>query len=326
MGEPGGQDTTSTTTVSHYEPYEFLEEQPALSSLIILILIAASVAGTSGNILILVSVATQRDLQNVESVFIVNLACSDLYVTLIADPLSVVGKTLGWRFFADHPELCKAVGGLCTVSCVASLMTLSAVSVNRYILICYQRLYRRLFTLRTTLLLCLSFYLVGLLFVVLNFAGIGDHSFDHRTLECIWDRMADHRYTRFFGVVMVLLPIILTGLCYARLYLRVRNSRLKVHHHQQQRGEGGGRKTTTTMKLARTLFIIYMVFSACWLPYAVLLLLEDGAVRHHAVHLVIVAWAHLHPSLNWLVYYHTHSKFRAAFRKLLRLDRCCRCK
>ncbi|KAL8614760.1 hypothetical protein ACOMHN_055317 [Nucella lapillus] len=335
-----------------------------------------------------------------------------------------MGKTLGWRFFARYPGLCRAVGSLCTVSCVGSLMTLSTVSLNRYILITHQHLYRRLFTLPSTIVLCASFYVLGLCFVLVNFVGVGNHSFDHRSLECIWDRMANHHYTRFFSIAVVMLPIVVTGLCYARLYLRVKKSRMKIHHHSnngnpgmdpssitgmrsgysrqrndkesksalcrnaliprgggesssvQAEGEksenyrmtlgvnpasnlGGGESPETdnlsgngmdlsptsrsggvrggsreekgsgssqrsTMKLARTLFIIYVVFSACWLPFAVLLLVEDGEVTSQSLHLIIVAWAHLHPSLNCLVYYNTHSKFRGAFRKLLHLDTCCR--
>ena len=76
-----------------FEPYEFLETQPALYIILVTILVFASVVGTCGNVLILIAIATQRDLQNVESVFIVNLACCDLYVTAIADPLSIVGKS-----------------------------------------------------------------------------------------------------------------------------------------------------------------------------------------------------------------------------------------
>ena len=75
-----------------FEPYEFLTVQPALYIILVTILIIASVVGTCGNVLILVAIGTQRNLQNVESIFVVNLACCDLYVTLIADPMSIVGK------------------------------------------------------------------------------------------------------------------------------------------------------------------------------------------------------------------------------------------
>ena len=97
----------TTTNVTHHdlsmrwEPYEFLEVQPALSILLITVLVIASVVGTCGNVLILVAIATQRDLHSVESVFVVNLACCDLYVTLIADPLGIVGK-----YIKTSPFLC----------------------------------------------------------------------------------------------------------------------------------------------------------------------------------------------------------------------------
>ena len=90
--------TTNTAapdvTVKYFEPYEFLETQPVLYYTLIITLVIASFVGSCGNICILVAIATQRDLHTVESVFIVNLACCDLYVTLVADPLSIVGKLL----------------------------------------------------------------------------------------------------------------------------------------------------------------------------------------------------------------------------------------
>ena len=79
-------------TTDLYEPYEFLDREPVLSTILIIILVIAATLGTGGNLLILTSVATQKDLQNMESIFIVNLACADLYVTMIADPFSIVGE------------------------------------------------------------------------------------------------------------------------------------------------------------------------------------------------------------------------------------------
>ncbi|PVD24898.1 hypothetical protein C0Q70_15389 [Pomacea canaliculata] len=532
------------------EPLEFVDTWPGLAIFLLIVLCIASLLGTLGNVLILVSVATQKELQNVESVFIVNLAMCDLYVTVLADPLSIVAKTVGWRWFDSVPYLCRAVGSLCTISCVGSLMTLSAMSFNRYVLICRPSLYPRLFTLRHSIAMCASVYTVGLLLVLLNLAGVGDHTFDHKSLECIWDRMANHNYTIVFAIVLVWIPIVITGLSYIHIYLHVRASRKRVHNHssvnvvssmaqkdevsrqdgsvdrdfpvkktpseyrdkqtdneyppkqadmqhsadgtnhsngqldieeasqanrklneqanhttieksglsdincndsgpkaddstaasgsehrqslatdeerttfpkegikldeesdpatkatikrpnnshvncntndvrpemlaaennrgvvtddkrtltpklprsvmftsvrpagstipdekedvvdkelptsdsgqskslgQRLRGTLGSlkkRNLSPTLRLARTLFIIYLVFSACWLPYSFILILDAQDSFAHELHVVIVAWAHLHPSINWLVYYYTNSKFRKAFRKLLRIDR-----
>nr|KAG5698182.1 hypothetical protein BaRGS_030545 [Batillaria attramentaria] len=394
------------TGTLRYAPLEFVDTLPALAIILIAVLVVAAVMGTAGNLLILVSVATHKDLRNVESVFVVNLACSDLYVTLIADPLSIVAWSADWSLLATllyaAPGAWGTAGGhalpfarrLCTISCVGSLMTLSAMSCNRYVLIVHPNYYRRIFTLPHSVIMCLCFYLVGFLLVSLNFFGVGDHSFDHKSLECIWDRMANHDYTIVFAFVLVLVPITVTGLAYTRLYLHVRRVRMKVHSHGNnstnvastshvtdredsamqmsvrlakdgakkselkammkevdvEKGSGcaqnvstasqAGKSATTpqcsqdraitsgstknaTFRLARTLFFIYLVFSVCWLPFALLMILDSEDTFSHELHVVIVAWAHLHPSLSWLVYYHTHSKFRRAFRKLLRLDMCC---
>jgi len=58
----------------------------------LVILAIASVAGTFGNVTILFLIFTKKKLRNVETIFIVNLAISDLYVTSLADPMSLLGK------------------------------------------------------------------------------------------------------------------------------------------------------------------------------------------------------------------------------------------
>lgn len=313
------------------------------------------------------------------------------------------------------------MGSICTVSCVGSLSTLSALSLNRYVLICHQNLYHRIFTVWKCLMMVLLIYVVGILLVVLNFVGVGEHSFDHKSLECIWNRMANRTYTIVFAIVVVWVPITVTGLSYCKIYLHVRDVRMRVHHsgnasfvpnstydpheaHEceavtkngcvqkaeptsnvspndprsgkedkgkvvsdskrkpegQLRLEEGssnngkpqngqiavvvhegvseakvssspadGRKKpkahrdSATLKVARALFLIYLVFSVCWVPYSLLLILDANDTFAHELHVVIVVWAHLHPSINWVVYYNTHTKFRAAFRKLLWIDTCC---
>lgn len=71
--------------------YEFVDESPAVAIPILMILVFASFIGTFGNILILITIIATKNLQRLECIFMANLAFSDMYVTLIADPLSIVG-------------------------------------------------------------------------------------------------------------------------------------------------------------------------------------------------------------------------------------------
>jgi hypothetical protein len=59
---------------------------------ILIILVIAAILGSFGNILILIAIFTTKNLQRLECIFMANLATSDIYVTLFADPLSIVGK------------------------------------------------------------------------------------------------------------------------------------------------------------------------------------------------------------------------------------------
>ena len=83
---------TNSRHDSVFAKFEFVQDSPWIAFPIVVILFAASVMGTFGNILILLSVLMCKNVRTVESTFIVNLALSDLYVTLIADPFSIIGK------------------------------------------------------------------------------------------------------------------------------------------------------------------------------------------------------------------------------------------
>ena len=56
------------------------------------VLSLASFLGTAGNIIILLAIVTHDGIRNEESIFFASLALCDLYVTVIADPMSIIGK------------------------------------------------------------------------------------------------------------------------------------------------------------------------------------------------------------------------------------------
>ena len=88
--------------VDVFGKHEFINTRPWTAVPTIIILSIASFVGTAGNIMILLAIASSQNLRNVEAIFIVNLAISDLYVTLIADPMSIVGKFCHVCSFCRH--------------------------------------------------------------------------------------------------------------------------------------------------------------------------------------------------------------------------------
>ncbi|WAR25917.1 MTR1A-like protein [Mya arenaria] len=296
-----------------YGRHEFLQTRPELAVPCIIVLGFASIVGTLGNLLILFVIATKKKLRNVESIFIVNLAISDLYVTVVADPMSLIGKLEGEQFFDRYTGLCQAVGSICTISCVTSLTTIMMMSINRYFYICSHDLYTRLFSRWNTLCVCLSLYLLGGILVFLNLADVGDHGFDHKSLECIWDRMATYPYTVVYSVVMVWIPALITIIAYVRIFMFVHSRRRKVQGSVNSDRATSSNHNVKSLHLAKTLGIIYAVFISCWSPYALVLILDTRDTFPHELHVFCTVFAHLHPSLNWLIYYLTNKKFEEAY-------------
>lgn len=305
-----------TISVQTFGRFQFVDETPGVAIPILIILVIASVLGTFGNILILITIYTTKNLHRLECIFIANLAISDMYVTVFADPLSIVGKLEGEEFFSKIPGFCQMIAFGCTISCVNSLGSIALLSFNRYVFICHHNYYAKIFRKGTCIIMCCCLYAVGLLLVLLNFAGIGGHSFDRKSLECIWDRMETYTYTVVFSVTLVWIPVIVVGFSYLSIFLKVQKSRQNTKHAASKR------TSSFSSGLAKTLFIIYVVFAACWIPFALLIVLDKDDTFPHEVHLYITVWAHLHPSINWLVYYFTNTKFEAAFNRIVHLDVC----
>lgn len=74
-----------------FDRYEFVSESPAVGVLVLVVLVIAALMGAFGNILILVALCRSK-MKSLEYIFIGNLAISDLYVTMVADPMSIVGE------------------------------------------------------------------------------------------------------------------------------------------------------------------------------------------------------------------------------------------
>ncbi|XP_063432392.1 melatonin receptor type 1B-A-like [Mytilus trossulus] len=304
----------SRYVIKYFGKYEFIQESPGFAITSIALQTIASLVGTFGNALILIITARSKGKMSVQSIFIINIAISDMYVTMVADPMSVVGKIEGRPFFMKYPILCDIIGKMCTVSCIVSLGSITLLSFNRYILICHNSHYEKIFTRRSCIIMCLSLYVVGMIMVLLNYAGIGGHGFDDKSLECIWDRMATYSYTVVFSVCLVWIPLIVVGISYLKLFLFVRHTRKQI----TSRGNAPV-IDNKSLRLAKTIFIVYAVFSICWIPFAILLVADSNDTFSHEVHLCITVFAHFHPSINFFIYYFSNEKFKKDFHKMFQI-------
>ncbi|GIY31181.1 octopamine receptor [Caerostris darwini] len=121
------EETFDNTTT---EPFEDNPMSPleAVSTAVILAVII--LATNIGNVLVIISVFTYRPLQNVQNMFIVSLAVTDITVAILGMPLNVAYTLMSrWKFGLPVCKMWLTCDVLC---CTASILHLSAIALDRY--------------------------------------------------------------------------------------------------------------------------------------------------------------------------------------------------
>ena len=234
----------------------------------------------------------------------------------------------GKEYFDARHGLCDFVSAICIVLCVNALLSIGAISFNRYVHICHTAYYERIFSKRNNAIMIAAFWTLGVAITTPLFFGWGAHVFDGKSLECVWDRTSHLSYTLFFVICIVLTPVIIISFSFIGIYRHVTNSKKRLAAFNEKNGakKDGGKEEKSSRKLARTLFAIFMLFVACWMPYSVLMVVDFGDTAPHEIYLFAVQLAHLHSSLNFVMYAITNGQMRKAYRQtLLTIFPCCRC-
>ena len=114
-------------------------------------LICICVFAFSGNTLLCTIILRTRSLRNNSNYLILCLSTSDIIVAVVNMPMTIYAIFYGsWPFSKIS---CIVLGYINMVSFVASVMSLTAISINRYFRICRSLQFKSMFTLRKTILM-----------------------------------------------------------------------------------------------------------------------------------------------------------------------------
>ena len=83
----------------------------------------------SGNMLVIIAIATESNLTNIQNWFIASLAFADLSLGLVIMPFSLAQELLGYWMFGNF--WCDMHAALDVLLCTASIMNLCLISLDR---------------------------------------------------------------------------------------------------------------------------------------------------------------------------------------------------
>ena len=252
-----------------------------------------------GNALILLAIYRNYRLRSITSVFIASLAVADLGVALIGMPFTLTSSiTYSWIF---GNIFCKINGVTNSIFCIASMLNLAAVSIDRYIAIIKPLNYPLIMTSRKAFLMVVCVWLQALLCAILPLLGWSQYTYIRNESICTGDWGSDISYTLFIFGSCFFFPLVIMAYCYYYILRAARkhsakakpklgkigategplrtalslavtpcvdgNLTLEKQTQLEQKEKLAKEKFMRDTKAAKTLLIVMGTFILCWLPH-----------------------------------------------------------
>ena len=263
-----------------------------------------SVTAFLGNTLILVALHKETALHPPSKLLYRNLAITDLCVGIIVEPLYVTNWT---SVVKERWDICYYSFRTASFSgytlCAVSLLTVTAISVDRLLALLLGLRYRQVVTLRRTSITVIGFWILSI---------VGASTF-------IWNLFITTRY-QHIAPALCLATIIFA---YTKMFCTLRHNQIHVQNHVAQ----GQPSQAIPLNIARYRKAVYSAlwvqgtFVVCYLPFtiAVALMPQRGIPisAYRAWHFTVTL-VHLNSSLNPLLYCWKISEVRQAVKKTLR--------
>ena len=284
-----------------------------------------------GNALVICVVIINRQMRTVTNYLIVNMAVADLLITAFSMPVTIkllVTGRIDWSNGVFSDILCKIIPFTQLLSIASSVLTLTAIAVDRFLAIMYPL--RRYMTFQISYSIMLVIWIVGIAVnsPILYAQKVIMHMGEWYCLE-IWTpaftEEASKHFTIVIFVVFYLVPLLTMAVLYSfvvhKLWVR------KVPGNPSLSNQLRAQKSKK--KVLKMLMTVVILFALCWLPVYISQFIyffdkENFPCGPPAV-LSFMGYflSHANSAINPSVYAIFNSNFRKGFRGIL-LCRCCR--
>lgn len=299
---------TSSDTFIQYLPIEAAFQAASL----ILIMLVAIVANTM-NIIV---VYRNSNMQTPRYMFIINLACADLGVTLLSMPFSLV--TCISRRWIMSDSLCELHGFLGSFFFCVSIFTLTIMSIEQYFTLV--KPLSRAITIRRAWYMIAAVWIFSTLLSLGPVLGWGHFAYNSTTLACgvAYPRTTSERlYLLFLVLVAYVITLLIMAYAYIRIFFAVRKHTDRIAKYTT----GGLEVMNLQRRITYTLLLVLVVFVLCWLPFVCLIVLatQNTGVSNLPYGLGVAAYwcGFFNSSINPIIFVIRNDRFREGYREIL---------
>ena len=239
-----------------------------------------SITATLGNALILIALHKVSSIHPPTKLFFRCLAVTDLCVGLLVQPFYTTFLLSRIRDVSKN-----VVNVLSFILCGVSLLTSTAISVDRLLALLLGLRYRHVVTLKRARLVIICFWLIG------------------TSLGLIRWWTAD--ITFMLASVVLTLSLLTSTFCYTRIHLKLRQRQVQVQNHflqGQGNGEGIPLNIARFKKTVSSVLRVQLALVACYVPFGILVVLNLNGIGSDVYLLVANTLVFLNSSLNPILY------------------------
>ena len=215
-----------------------------------------------GNVCVIVALQKVSSLHPPSKLLLSCLACTDLCVGMITQPLHVVLLASPEDSQARN-NIFIAFNSLAAMFAGVSLLTLTAISVDRVLALLMGLRYRQVVTLRRAWIFVAVFWLFSITVAMIFFFNF------HITI--------------FIISIAMLFCIVTSTLGYSKIYLTLRNHQAQVQDNVQQGQANGGGTSLNVERYKKTVssaLWVQITLVVCYLPYAIVATIFAATVKH----------------------------------------------
>ncbi|MCL4165096.1 UNVERIFIED_CONTAM: hypothetical protein GTU68_035470, partial [Idotea baltica] len=167
-----------------------------------------------GNIIVLMTVGLRRQLRSTTTILISNLAVADLLLGSTVLPFSAVWTITDlWLFGQVFCNIWTAIDVLC---CTASILSLCAISLDRYIGVTYPLKHSRIMTHRRLLNIVMMVWFLSGAISMVPFISWQDYGEEQ---SCICNVNSEKNYVLFSVSFSFYIPLLIILIVYSRIYV-----------------------------------------------------------------------------------------------------------
>ena len=272
---------------------------------ILVLNISLSITAFLGNAVILAALRKESSLHPPSKLLLRNLATTDLCVGLISQPLAV---TSWMSMLNEYWDICPSVLNAGFVSnytlCGVSLLTLTAISVDRLLALLLGLRYKHVVTLKRTYVIVITFWVVSTVFSALNF----------------WDT----HITIWYGSIGITLCLVTSIFSYTTIFFKLRLHKNQVQE-MQQHNQANQLNIARYIKAVSTALWLQFTLVVCYLPVCIVEALSIHSQLSSSVFLArlyTLTLLFLNSSLNPILYCWKIDEVRQAVKDKIRQVLC----